>query len=256
MEDYFKYFSLTPKTNMQDTLKEIINLGIDSSKIAEEFKKNKVVVIQDFLKPEVAEEFYKWFSEDMPAEWWEVSSCPAYGEEKPSFVRNTEENTEEIKERYDEAIESFSNGNFAYNFYRTLPNHHDDCTCTECQIRKWLVSSECLDFISEVTTEKYTDSDEVFAACYTPGDFLSPHVDSPNGTLGFVLQLTKDWKPEYGGMLHFMDDDRSVVERIEVPEFNSLTLFYLPKNKGKWHFVSAVSPGTPEIRLTYTGWFK
>jgi Rps23 Pro-64 3,4-dihydroxylase Tpa1-like proline 4-hydroxylase len=107
-----------------------------------------------------------------------------------------------------------------------------------------------------VTGGKYVTSDEVFAACYTVGDYLSPHVDSPNGTLGFVLQMSKNWLPEYGGLLHFMNDDRTVVERIEVPEYNSLTLFYLPENKGKWHFVSPVSPGTPEIRLTYTGWFK
>jgi hypothetical protein len=53
-----------------------------------------------------------------------------------------------------------------------------------------------------------------------------------------------------------MDDEREHVERVEVPAFNTLTLFYLPENKGKWHFVSPVSPGTPELRFTYTGWFK
>ena len=77
-----------------------------------------------------------------------------------------------------------------------------------------------------------------------------------NDDLDTVLQMSKNWLPEYGGLLHFMDDDRTVVERIEVPEYNSLTLFYLPKDKGKWHFVSPIAPGTPELRLTYTGWFK
>ena len=47
-----------------------------------------------------------------------------------------------------------------------------------------------------MTGGNYTATDEVFAACYTIGDFLSPHVDSPNGTLGFVLHMTKDWLPE------------------------------------------------------------
>lgn len=241
---------------MDSKLNNIMNPNLDLEYITKEFSEKKVVVIKDFLKEEFAENFYKWFSEDMPSDWWEVSTCPAYGVEKPSFIRNVSENADEIKERYSEALEAFSTGSFAYNFYRTLSNHFEDCDCTECQIRSWLVEDECLQFISNVTKETYTDSDEVFAACYLPGDFLSPHVDSPNGTLGFVLQLTKNWKPEFGGLLHFMDDDRTTVERIEVPEFNSLTLFYLPKNKGKWHFVSAVSPGTPEIRLTYTGWFK
>ena len=67
---------------------------------------------------------------------------------------------------------------------------------------------------------------------------------------------TKDWLPEYGGLLHFMDDEKEIIERVEIPTFNTLTLFYLPPGKGKWHFVSHVAPGVPELRLSYTGWFK
>jgi Rps23 Pro-64 3,4-dihydroxylase Tpa1-like proline 4-hydroxylase len=119
-----------------------------------------------------------------------------------------------------------------------------------------LISEENLNLMSEISGSKYTSTDEVFAACYLPGDFLSPHIDSPNGTLGFVYQLTKNWLPQYGGLLHFMDDEKEVIERVEIPTFNTLTLFYLPPGKGKWHFVSHVAPGVPELRLSYTGWFK
>lgn len=243
---------------MQNFLDSLINPNLDIQKINEEFQQNKVVVIKDFLIDTEVEKLYKWFSEDMPADWWEVSSFPNPNEEEsgPTFVRNTAENVEEIKRNYQFALLSFAEKKFSYNFFRTKENHYNDCTCHECEFRHWLVKDELLKFISDVSGTKYTATDEVFAACYSIGDFLSPHIDSPNGTLGFVLQLTKDWLPEYGGMLHFMDDDRTMVERIEVPEYNTLTLFHLPENKGKWHFVSAVAPGTPEIRLTYTGWFK
>ena len=53
-----------------------------------------------------------------------------------------------------------------------------------------------------------------------------------------------------------MDDEKEIIERVEIPTFNTLTLFYLPPGKGKWHFVSHVAPGVPELRLSYTGWFK
>jgi Rps23 Pro-64 3,4-dihydroxylase Tpa1-like proline 4-hydroxylase len=235
---------------------QIINPSVNLELIKEEFKKNKVVVIQDFFKEDIAESLYSWFSEDMPSEWWDVSTFPQKGDKGPTFVRNTEENYKQIRTNYEYSLQAFAEGKFAYNFYRTKDNHFDDCTCKECNLRKWLVKPESLDFISEATGTKYTDSDEVFAACYGIGDYLSPHVDSPNGTLGFVYQLSKNWLPEYGGLLHFMDDEREHVERVEVPAFNTLTLFYLPENKGKWHFVSPVSPGTPELRFTYTGWFK
>jgi SM-20-related protein len=241
---------------MENFLDTILNPNLDLKKYADDFKKNKVVVIKDIFKESEIEKLYKWFSEDMPSNWWDVSSFPSKHHDTVNFVRNEPENEMEIKENYIHALESFSEGKFAYNFFRTKDNHYEDCTCHECEFRQWLVSDENLNLLNEVTGEKYTATDEVFAACYTIGDFLSPHVDSPNGTLGFVLHMTKDWLPEYGGLLHFMDDERKTVERIEVPEFNSLTLFYLPKNKGKWHFVSPVAPGTPEIRLTFTGWFK
>jgi len=235
---------------------KIINKSVNLELVKKEFKKNKVVVIENFLDQKIAEQLYSWFSEEMPSEWWEVSTFPQENETGPSFVRNIEENYNQIRKNYEFSLKSFSESKFAYNFFRTKDNHFEDCLCTECNLRKWLVDSECLNFISESTGTKYTDSDEVFAACYGIGDYLSPHVDSPNGTLGFVYQLSKNWLPEYGGLLHFMDDKREKVERIEVPTFNTLTLFYLPKDKGKWHFVSPVSPGTPELRFTYAGWFK
>lgn len=254
MEDFSKFFSSIQKNKIM--FENIVNPKIDVEFYKNEFEKNKVVVIKDFLTEETAEKIYKWFSEEMPSEWWDVSTYPQKSGKGPSFVRNLEENYPEIKANYEFSLQAFSEGKFAYNFYRTKENHYEDCTCVECGIRKWLVKDECLNLLSTVTQNKYTDSDEVFAACYAVGDYLSPHVDSPNGTLGFVYQLTKNWLPEYGGLLHFMDDERENVERIEVPTFNTLTLFYLPEDKGKWHFVSPVSPGTPELRFSYTGWFK
>ena len=53
-----------------------------------------------------------------------------------------------------------------------------------------------------------------------------------------------------------MNHDTMDVERVEVPQFNTLTLFDLPKGVGKWHYVSHVNPGVEQLRLTYTGWFK
>jgi SM-20-related protein len=256
MVDYSKYFFSTQNFKMKHFDETIINPTLDIQKYLEEFKNNKVVVIPNFLKEIEADKLYNWFSEEMPSNWWDVSSFPSKDHDSVNFIRNEPENLETIRENYLYTLEKFSEGRFAYNFFRTKKNHFDDCSCHECEFRNWLEDKENLDFISKIAGQEYTGTDEVFAACYTVGDYLSPHVDSPNGTLGFVYQMTKNWLPEYGGLLHFMDDDRKVVERIEVPQYNSLTLFYLPENKGKWHFVSPVAPGTPEIRLSYTGWFK
>ena len=71
----------------------------------------------------------------------------------------------------------------------------------------------------------------------------------------FTLQLTKDWKPHYGGLLHFTDDEGQQIDDVVIPKFNKLTLFYLPDGKGKMHYVSHVHQGIPHKRLSFTGWF-
>jgi hypothetical protein len=70
---------------------QMINPNIDLDFYAEEFKKNKVVVIQDFLVEDQSEMFCDWLSEEMPSTWWDVSTVPSRGSEKVAFIRNLEE---------------------------------------------------------------------------------------------------------------------------------------------------------------------
>lgn len=60
----------------------VINPDLDLAKYIDEFKKNKVVVIHDFLKEDQAEILHKWFGGEMPADWWEASSFPGITEKK------------------------------------------------------------------------------------------------------------------------------------------------------------------------------
>lgn len=239
------------------TLKDIINPDLDVKAIREEYITKRVVVIEDFLKEEYAERVHNYLTEEMPRDWWRVSTHPKVdGTEGFDSVIFSPEHEEDIKKNYSVATEAFGKGNFAYCFHRTVDDHQSTCSCFECELRQWLLGEESISFINEVIDSTVTTTDEVFAAVYLPGDFLSPHVDSPNGTTGFIYQLTKDWLPQYGGNLHFMNHDTMDVERVEVPQFNTLTLFDLPKGVGKWHYVSHVNPGVEQLRLTYTGWFK
>ena len=235
----------------------LINPDLDIDSIREEFVNNRVVVIKDFLREDAAEAIHEYFTEDMPSDWWRVSTCPKIeGGEGFDLTINSEENRGEIARKYLHTLEAFKDNKFAYSFHRTVNDHEDECTCMECDIREWLVSEEQISFLNQTIDIPVSSTDEVFAAIYLPGDYLSPHVDSPNGSVGFVYQLTKDWQPQFGGSLHFLNNETSEVERVEVPTFNTLTLFDLPKGIGKLHYVSHVSPGIEELRLTYTGWFK
>jgi len=237
-------------------MENIVNNKLDLNELQKTFKEKGYVVIDNFLKEDVAEKLYQFFAYDMPPEWWSVATYPAKGQSGVEYNRNLNENEDSIQSARGYAETAFSENLFSYAFHRTLSDHFDDCTCPECQLRSSIDSEEMYDIISKITDLKIISSNELFAACYVPGDFLSPHQDSPNGIIGFVLQLTKNWRPEYGGLLYFLNDEGNVVENVEVPKFNSLTMFLLPEDKGKLHYVSHVNPGTNEVRLSFTGWFR
>ena len=75
----------------------------------------------------------------------------------------------------------------------------------------FLSSPAVLGVLMEITAS----NDLVFADCqatrYRAGDFLTPHndeLDGMNRRFAYVLSLTGDWLPRWGGLLHFVDHRR------------------------------------------------
>ena len=92
------------------------------------------------------------------------------------------------------------------------------------------------------------------ATRYNGGDFLTRHDDDVAGKgrqLAYVLSLTPDWLPEWGGLLLFNGPDGGIVETF-VPSFNTLNLFAVPQP----HSVSYVAPYAGAARISVTGWLR
>jgi Rps23 Pro-64 3,4-dihydroxylase Tpa1-like proline 4-hydroxylase len=114
------------------------------------------------------------------------------------------------------------------------------------------------EFTKKVSTDTAIDVSSIghcFASWYAPGDFLSTHTDKGNGQIAFVWNLTKNWRPQYGGLLHLLNADWKTVETTITPSFNSLVLFDV-RGEGRPHFVSQIIPGVVEKRLAISGWFN
>ena len=87
---------------------------------------------------------------------------------------------------------------------------------------------------------------------YRPGDYTMSHSDGTNQRrLSYVLHLTPDWDPKFGGDLVFLDPMYHVHAA-----YNAMSLFVT--SEATWHFVSPVAPQTPGHlkRLAYSGWFN
>jgi Rps23 Pro-64 3,4-dihydroxylase Tpa1-like proline 4-hydroxylase len=84
-------------------------------------------------------------------------------------------------------------------------------------------------------------------------DFLRLHTYSGhNQRLAFILYLTPDWRPEFGGALCLLDA-AGVPTRVDA-RFNRLALFDVAARSR--HYVEPIRPeagGLP--RLTVGGWF-
>jgi SM-20-related protein len=65
------------------------------------------------------------------------------------------------------------------------------------------------------------------------------------------LNLTHQWRADWGGILNFLDADGHVAEGY-VPAFNALNLFRVPQR----HNVSYVAPFAMNGRYSITGWLR
>ena len=232
----------------------MINTSLNLRKLKYEFLKEGIVTIPNWLEYDYSD--YLWdHINNMPNDWWFVSTRPAVDDDMAT-TRWIPENEDYINQCIEKARETFNNGEFSYVFRRTNGDHVDNCDCPECHFRLDLLSPEVTDFLHYVTGYKINSINEIFASRYDGGDFLSPHSDGPNGTLGFVYNLSKEWRPHFGGNLHFQsNEDETLIERINVPKFNTLTMFDLSTSQGHMHFVSHVVEGAPTKRLAFAGWW-
>lgn len=142
---------------------------------------------------------------------------------------------------------------FCYYHYSVSHENHETCP-DEAYIntfKEFLLSEKFFDFARSVTGIKEIKNIEIQTARYTGGNFLMMHNDSqkPERRVAFVINLTRQWHIDWGGLLHFISQEGQVTETF-VPAFNSLTFFTVPV----LHEVSYVMPFVKQSRYTVTGW--
>ena len=71
-------------------MKDLINPKLDLSTLKNTFKDKGYVVIDNYLKEDVAEKLHNFFSYEMPSDWWSVATYPSLENyDKVSYYRNT-----------------------------------------------------------------------------------------------------------------------------------------------------------------------
>lgn len=234
---------------MARTHQPLLRSGLEVARIRSRLQRHGVVEVPEALSPVWAARMHRFLARDMPGDLWSVA-IRAGGD--PEYFRDTLANRPRIHEAYQRARKQLRGGNFSYCFRRTMGDHAFACLCLECRFRKALGGDEMLDFLDRAGLGA-TAPAEMFASRYSPGSFLSPHHDGGNGCAAFVINLSRSWLPQWGGLLTFLNNDWRTVRRVCTPAFNTLCLFELPADRAVPHLVSQVVVGH---RLAFTGWYK
>ncbi len=227
----------------------------DVQNYLETFKKNKVVVIPNFLNEDWANKLFG-FLDTMDEDWWYKAVFGGGGKKYTREFQNNHETTYQIQKLRMNSMESFKQKKFSYTFSRTINDHVKNCICIECKFKQdVIINPKIIQWLADITGHNLITPKESFCSRYTSGDFLSIHTDEPKGKIAFVLNMTKDWSPVFGGNLHILASNNIDVEKVLVPNFNNLAIFDI-SDGGKPHFVSHVVDGVQQKRLSYTGWYN
>lgn len=186
-----------------------------------------------------------------PEQWW--AYAVAYnGSKGVYYFKNSVSERANLETHKPYIDKSFQEGHFTYKFKRST-NHVETCTCYECNFKsRFLQSDDFKRFITDETGIKNPTIYETFSSVYDRGDYLSMHPDAKRG-VAFIFNLTKDWLPEFGGLLNVKQEDGTY--KAIIPEYNSLVLLQLGE-AGTPHFVSEVSAYAPKPRIAISGWYN
>lgn len=119
----------------------------------------------------------------------------------------------------------------------------------------FLSGPEFLAFIHALTGDDRARHADAQATRFRPGHYLNAHDDNRPGygrLYAYVLNLTRDWRADFGGLLTFIDPVGHL-SGAYTPSFNALNVFRVPH----LHAVTPVAPFAPASgRLSITGWLR
>lgn len=157
------------------------------------------------------------------------------------------------------AVQKEINGNaargfgFLYGTYKLDDRMNKDAHPILAKLFEQLNSDETLQKIRDITGVTSLVSANAQVTSYTPGQFLTRHNDvneKEGRRIAYVISLTKQWHPDWGGLLQFFMGDGTPTQAYS-PVFNSMMLFDVRHP----HSVTYVTPFAQQPRLSITGWF-
>jgi len=201
--------------------------------------------IPGFLQAAAAEQLHACLRDEVP---WEINER----NRPPVPLSGQPDEASLMAEAYRTAGKGF---HFVYDRYHMMEalRDHRDAHLLLHPVLRFLNSVEFIEFAKFLSGDRQIRKVSAQATRYRPGQFLMTHddkIDSEDRRYAYVINLTRRWHADWGGLLHFTDHKGAIVDSL-MPAWNTLNVFRVPFQ----HYVGLVSPWAHEPRLSITGWF-
>jgi Rps23 Pro-64 3,4-dihydroxylase Tpa1-like proline 4-hydroxylase len=227
-----------------------LNPGLDRAVLQAQFQRHGRIHIRRVLAPEAARRIHACLSGETAFDL----AVNGGGESSEITAPTPQARREQALAAWRRA--GLDNFQFLYDRH-TLSRHgeaYPDPDHYWARVTSFLNGPDFLGLARAVTGLEGIAFADAQATLYRPGDFLTLHDDNVPGLnrqVAYVLSFTTQWRPEWGGLLEFVDAEGQV-EAGYVPNFNSLRLFRVPSA----HYVSCVAPFAGAGRYAITGWLR
>lgn len=229
----------------------MINNGLDLARWRQALAADSRVQIPDFLQPAAAEALALCLEHEVPWHLAERSTGESRTSERGAYP--DEAGYRALLERaYARAAQEYQ---FAYDSYMLVRAAKEgwDPQLPVHGVLQFFNTPEFIAFARWLTGDAAITHANAQCTRYRPGQFLMPHSDEDSREgrrCAYVLNLTRDWRPDWGGQLQFLDAEGRVTQTL-MPRWNSLSLFRVPQR----HQVTLVSPWAARPRHAITGWW-
>jgi len=233
----------------------MLNPDLDRVAIAAEYKRDGRVRIENLLQEDIAERIRDYCLHNVPYEYLTNLN----GENVVITAEEMKNLDQEQKvEMQHHIMNAAANGvGFFYCGYkmdRARAGTGDEKLNFLNSVFDYLNGEEMLSFVAGVSGCSDLQSADGQFTRYAAGQFLTRHRDDVTAEkrrLAYVLSFSKEWHPDWGGLLQFFEDDGTPRDAW-APTFNSMVLF----DVRHVHSVTFVAPFHAQPRLSLTGWFR
>ena len=230
-----------------------LNPANDVGKLARQYAKSGRMQVKNIFTEETAEEIYRRL---MGVDWWlTYNEGSEVHQMLPEHLRalSPQDGARIQQQIYSNARKGYQ---FLYNHYPLFAAYFSTKfdSMPLFPVYEFINSPPVLDFFRQLTGLPNVRWADGHATLFRATHFLKGHTDlepKEQRLAAYVLNFTKEWDTDWGGLLQFWDKDGNV-ELAFKPTFNALNIFTIPAD----HSVSMVTPYSPGLRFSITGWLR